>query len=306
MTSGRWQITAMITVSGLLSVLAIGVARSQGEAEGKTVYQASCVACHAAGVLQAPRPGQREDWLERESQGFETLLEHALDGFRNMPAKGGNPTLSDQQVESAVRYMLVTSGFEKYAVSESPPVTKPELNTEAGETAVDIARLQKPKVNANRFNRLMKPPEEWNLAPPRDGIHDPDNPGTLMLQAPLEAFSSLSPSRTGNRVDWVAALENEEIAPRYDRLSDEARPVVMDLNIVREVKGSMPDVVIPTSSTPSGSTALTATPRSSCRRKAQTRFRWPRSCWDKVAVFVTARSPSRSRNAVGAIRGRKR
>jgi c(7)-type cytochrome triheme protein len=52
-------------------------------------------------------------------------------------------------------------------------------------------------------------------------------------------------SNAGNRVDWVKALENKSIAPRWDRIDDSAAPVVMDLNIVREVKGSMPDVVYP-------------------------------------------------------------
>jgi c(7)-type cytochrome triheme protein len=35
------------------------------------------------------------------------------------------------------------------------------------------------------------------------------------------------------------------IAPRFDLVDDSKQPVVMDLNIVREVKGSMPDVVYP-------------------------------------------------------------
>ena len=66
-----------------------------------------------------------------------------------------------------------------------------------------------------------------------------------MLQHPREAFSMLTEGKSGNRVDWVKALEGGEIAPRFDRLSDDATPIVMDLNIVREVKGSMPDVVYP-------------------------------------------------------------
>ena len=50
---------------------------------------------------------------------------------------------------------------------------------------------------------------------------------------------------SGNRVDWVKSLEAGKIQPRYDRLDPAKAPVVMDLNIVREVKGSMPDVVYP-------------------------------------------------------------
>jgi c(7)-type cytochrome triheme protein len=52
-------------------------------------------------------------------------------------------------------------------------------------------------------------------------------------------------SPAGNRVDWVKALGEQRITPRADRLDAKAAPIVMDLNIVREVKGSMPDVVYP-------------------------------------------------------------
>jgi len=97
----------------------------------------------------------------------------------------------------------------------------------------------------NSFNRLMKPPSQRNPPPTLDGIHDPDNPGTPILQAPREACTNLDGAPSGNRVDWVAALKANQINPRYDRLDPSVKPVIMDLNIVREVKGSMPDVVYP-------------------------------------------------------------
>lgn len=97
----------------------------------------------------------------------------------------------------------------------------------------------------NSFNRLMKPPSKRNLPPAKDGIHDPNNDGTHILQAPKDSFDPLPKSNSGNRVDWVRALENGDIQPRFDRLDPEKKPIVLDLNIVREVKGSMPDVVYP-------------------------------------------------------------
>ena len=97
----------------------------------------------------------------------------------------------------------------------------------------------------NSFNRLMKPPSKRNPPPIEDGIHDPANPGTRVLQAPKEAFAKLPKGKSGNYVDWVKALEGSKIRPRFDRLDPNAKPVIMDLNIVREVKGSMPNVVYP-------------------------------------------------------------
>lgn len=238
--SVRYQV---LLIGALLIVMATTATGQSAETagEGRQVHDTFCAACHAAGVLQAPRTGKKEDWNEREKQGFGVLLEHALKGFKNMPAKGGNPALKDSEIESAVTYMLVSSGFDQYAVQPS--------NADAGviKAASENKAPAKKTLNrsVNQFNRLMKSPSEWNPPPATDGIHDPDSPGTLLLQEPRVAFESLSKSKSGNRVDWVKALQGNEIAPRYERLSDDAKPVIMDLNIVREVKGSMPDVVYP-------------------------------------------------------------
>lgn len=97
----------------------------------------------------------------------------------------------------------------------------------------------------NTFNRLLRAPGRRNLPPAEDLIHDPSNDGTLLLQPPLTAFDTLPRSNAGNRVDWVKALSGSLIQPRADRLDPKAAPMVMDMNIVREVKGSMPDVVYP-------------------------------------------------------------
>lgn len=104
------------------------------------------------------------------------------------------------------------------------------------------------KVNAadpNAFNRLMKPPSDRNLPPAKDGIHDPAISATHSLQPPQESFTNLPKSSAGNYVDWVKSLDSKKIQPRYDRADPKAEPIVMDLNIVREVKGSMPNVVYP-------------------------------------------------------------
>lgn len=97
----------------------------------------------------------------------------------------------------------------------------------------------------NAFNRLLQPPSKRNPPPSQDGIHDSLGPGAAALQPPKESFSNLPAGKSGNYVDWVKALEEGKIQPRYDRLDPGVKPIVMDLNIVREVKGSMPDVVYP-------------------------------------------------------------
>lgn len=108
-----------------------------------------------------------------------------------------------------------------------------------------LAGLAAAQSDPNRFNRLMKPPAERNSPPPTDGIHDPENEGTYLLQTPLEAFTALPKSKSGNYVSWNKAIDDNAIAPRNNLGEQAMPPIVLDLNIVREVKGSMPDVVYP-------------------------------------------------------------
>lgn len=214
---------------------------------GKQVYDVGCAGCHASGVLSAPKFSNKADWTPREKQGLQTLFDHAIKGFKNMPAKGGNPAFKNEEVEAAVKYMLANSGFDKYGdkVAAKAPAAKKAAPTKAVKQKPVVAKAPRANKGTNRFNRLMKPKSEWNPPPTKDGIHDPENEGTELLQPPKTAFVSLPKAQSGNRIDWVKALHNGDINPRYDRLDPDAVPVVMDLNIVREVKGSMPNVVYP-------------------------------------------------------------
>ncbi len=234
----------LIAVSSLIFLTTPWLYAASEARSGIQIYDVYCAGCHASGVLQSPKLGDKQDWGEREQQGFEILLTHAIKGYKNMPAKGGNPAIKDKEIENAIKYILANSGLGQYG--KKPTSNKTISKAAEKNVSVKTKPAQKPKTSSvNSFNRLMKSSAEWNLPPAEDGIHDSENGGTHMLQKPKEAFESLSSSKSGNRVDWVKALQNKEISPRYDRLSDEAKPIVMDLNIIREVKGSMPDVVYP-------------------------------------------------------------
>lgn len=80
---------------------------------GKSVYGKACALCHAAGVAGAPKPGDKEDWGPRIAQGSDLLYKHAIEGFTGakgvMPARGGNASLSDDEVKAAVEFMVAQS-----------------------------------------------------------------------------------------------------------------------------------------------------------------------------------------------------
>ena len=80
---------------------------------GPQVYNTACLACHGAGVGGAPIVGDAGQWTERITQGIDVLTRHAIEGYTGavgyMPPKGGRLDLSDEEVASAVEYMVEES-----------------------------------------------------------------------------------------------------------------------------------------------------------------------------------------------------
>lgn len=77
---------------------------------GQGIYRSDCANCHDRGKKGAPRAGDAAAWGPRLGQGIETLITHATWGYLGpagdeMPARGGNEDLSDEQVSAAVRYL---------------------------------------------------------------------------------------------------------------------------------------------------------------------------------------------------------
>jgi len=89
------------------------VATATPARDGQQVYQASCVACHDAGIAGAPKVGDKGQWAKRIAKGLDALYASAVNGVQGsagvMPAKGGNPALSNAEVRAAVDYMVARS-----------------------------------------------------------------------------------------------------------------------------------------------------------------------------------------------------
>ncbi|MBR8334415.1 cytochrome c5 family protein [Burkholderia ambifaria] len=75
---------------------------------GKALYTQVCQACHAAGVLGAPKFGNKDDWAPRLKESMDTVYNYALHGKGAMPPKGGS-NASDADVKAAVDYMVNAS-----------------------------------------------------------------------------------------------------------------------------------------------------------------------------------------------------
>jgi cytochrome c5 len=76
---------------------------------GKEVYNTVCMSCHTSGAAGAPVIGNNSQWSDRLAKGKDALYASAINGIGIMPAKGGVSSLSDNEIKSAVDYILSES-----------------------------------------------------------------------------------------------------------------------------------------------------------------------------------------------------
>ncbi|TXH67943.1 MAG: cytochrome c5 family protein [Thiothrix sp.] len=78
---------------------------SSVSADGEKVYRSICFSCHDVGIANSPKLGDKAAWAPRIAAGQDSLYNHAINGLNAMPAKGGNPALSDADIKAAVDWM---------------------------------------------------------------------------------------------------------------------------------------------------------------------------------------------------------
>lgn len=122
-TAGAWALTAkeqavVDRIQHTASVCVAGdpcsgtdgaapvVAAAGAVRAGSDVYTTGCAACHASGAAGAPKTGDASAWAARQEQGLDTLVKHAYEGFKGMPAKGLCADCSEEEIRGAVEHML--------------------------------------------------------------------------------------------------------------------------------------------------------------------------------------------------------
>ncbi len=73
---------------------------------GQKRYEDTCHICHGPGLAGAPKFGDKDEWAPRIAEGMDTLLQHAIHGYKAMPPKGTCMSCSDDEIKEAIEYMI--------------------------------------------------------------------------------------------------------------------------------------------------------------------------------------------------------
>ena len=98
---------AFLKIGITASIAACAIAPAQA-ADGKAVYDKTCVVCHAAGVANAPKLGDKAAWAPRIATGKDALLSSVIKGKGAMPPKAGAADLKDDEIKAAIDFMLAS------------------------------------------------------------------------------------------------------------------------------------------------------------------------------------------------------
>lgn len=104
-STGAVNDQAAAAIAALPSAPSPASSSADKEQAGKALYTQVCQACHAAGVLGAPKFGDKAAWAPRLKDPMDVIYNYALHGKGQMPPKGGS-SASDDDVKAAVDYMV--------------------------------------------------------------------------------------------------------------------------------------------------------------------------------------------------------
>jgi len=82
-----------------------------GGMSGKQVFNSICTACHSTGAAGAPKVGDKNAWAPRAKAGLDAMVQFALKGKGAMPPKGGNPSLTEDEIRKTIEYMMKQTGI---------------------------------------------------------------------------------------------------------------------------------------------------------------------------------------------------
>ena len=175
-TKGEVDSTAKVS-SAIEDIKAIGVSSTSGAPassapaaarSGQEVYDAVCKACHAVGVANAPKLGDKAAWEPRVAAGMDSMMNIAINGKGAMPPRAGQ-NISDDELKTAIIYMAKEAGFDMGGAAPAPaaaPATQEPVASEpAQEPAAAEAAVEAPQAPAAPVQEPAPAAPEKEAAP---------------------------------------------------------------------------------------------------------------------------------------------
>jgi len=149
-TSGRKGENAdsKAVVERIRPVGSLQVAGPRVAMSGEQVYEQVCKTCHGAGLAGAPKFGDKAAWTNILKQGDKVVFAHAIEGYKAMPPKGGNPDLPNDEVHAAVVHMANAVGAD-LKVPPPAPAAPQTTTAAAGAAAAPIVAVTMPPLAAS-------------------------------------------------------------------------------------------------------------------------------------------------------------
>ena len=117
---------------------------------GKDIVAKNCNVCHSIGLAGAPKldASAKADWEKRLAGGYDAVVASAIKGKGGMPPRGGDATLSDDEISEAIKNMLETVGVEVAEASEAPKADATESEPAKEVAAADVTKEATPAAPA--------------------------------------------------------------------------------------------------------------------------------------------------------------
>lgn len=158
---------------------------------GKEIYGAVCTACHATGVLDSPKFGDKAAWEKRAAGGLDGLMASAMNGKGSMPAKGGDPSLSEAEIKAVVLYMTKEAGLDlggaAPAAKKEPAKAEPKKEQKPAEEKKEVTEAAPAKVEAPE----MAPPAPAKAEAPKAAPEPATPEAPAVAAAPEKSAASL-------------------------------------------------------------------------------------------------------------------
>ncbi len=219
--SAMIEIAAQNNLAPIGTVIAVDKSVAPVARSGEAIYNAVCTACHASGVLGAPKLEQVA-WTARAAKGLESLLNNAINGFNQMPARGGDPSITDEEMKSAVLYMTAEAGLDLTGGAKSADA--------AGDKTAATSTVETEETETTETKQAAAKPEPEQKAAesePTQAAAKPEPAQELTVsQAPEQATIPAEPKAVEAKTEETPAEPVAEATPvEPETATSSAEPV---------------------------------------------------------------------------------